>query len=267
MIQLTPPPHRRLLISPWSGAVPAPARTAPTAAALAIRRLKSQVRTLTVELGAAELRERQRVACQLHDELGQRIVLVRLKLAQLHGAQAGQAPALLEELTALVGLVGVAARAATFELDRPAWSDGLAAALQALGADLARQAGLEVRVDAAPVTPRLDEPRLGVVCRVVRELCLNVHKHARASRVHIAAMLDEHGLCVSVEDDGAGLRRPPPARWTARRTGGFGLASAQAQLRAFGGELALDSPSGRGTRASLVLPLAPADAQAAGRTA
>jgi signal transduction histidine kinase len=94
-----------------------------------------------------------------------------------------------------------------------------------------------------------------------------VHKHARASQVRIASAIDERYLRVSVQDDGEGFHRPIPPRWTAHRAGGFGLASAQTQLRAFGGELEMASEPGRGTSASLVLPLNNAATETPWRTA
>jgi signal transduction histidine kinase len=239
---------------------------APANAARRIHRLEQQLRTMAAEVGAAEVRERERIACQLHDELGQRIVLVRLKLGELRAASTIDAPRVIDELAELVGQAAAAARAATFDLGRPAWQGGLFGALEALGSNLARQAGLEVRIDAPPATLCLAEPQLGIVCRVVRELCLNVHKHARARRVGIASAIDGQFLRVSVQDDGKGFPFPVPSLWTARRTGGFGLASAQAQLRAFGGELEMASERGRGTCASLVLPLHPAMAPTPWRT-
>ena len=222
---------------------------------------------MAAEVGAAEVRERERIACQLHDELGQRIVLVRLKLGELRAASTPDALRVIDELTELVGQTAAAARAVTFDLGQPAWHGGLFGALEALGSNLARQGGLEVRIDAPPSTLRLAEPQLGVVCRVVRELCLNVHKHARASRVRIASAIEGSCLRVSVQDDGEGFHLPVQCRWTATRSGGFGLASAQAQLRAFGGELAVASERGCGTCASLVLPLHTALSQTPWRTA
>lgn len=259
----TPLPYRTPKGS-WLGGVPrttsALSRSAPAPAAAeaarTIARLQCLLRALTTEVGAAELRERARIACQLHDDLGQHLVLVRLKLGELRAAPPCQTQRLVDDLVDLVGRTGATARSITFDLGQPAWHDGLFGALEALGSNLARQAGIQVRIDAPPSALRLTEPLLGVVCRVVRELCLNVHKHARARQVHIASALDAHGLRVSVQDDGDGLRRAVPARWKAHRDGGFGLASAQAQLQAFGGELELVSQPGLGTCASVVLPLA-----------
>jgi signal transduction histidine kinase len=258
-------------MNPWPGQAAIEPALRPSTdlpdAARRIQRLERQLRTMAAEINAAEVRERERIACQLHDELGQRIVLVRLKLGELRAAAADDLPRLIDELTELVGLTAAAARAATFDLGQPAWHGGLFGVLEALGSNLARQAGLEVRIDAPPPGLRLAEPQLGVVCRVVREMCLNVHKHARASQVGIASAIDGRCLRVSVQDDGDGFDLPHPCRWAARRAGGFGLASVQTQLRALGGDLDVVSERGRGTCATLVLPLHPGAGKAARRTA
>ena len=264
-----PAPHRRMKTSwPVAAAIAPPVVLPPAACddARTIALLQGHLRAMTAEVAAAETRERERIACRLHDELGQHIVLVRLKLGELRAADTDAMTALIDELATLVARTAEAARAVTFELGRPAWQGGLFGALEALGSNLARQAGLEVRVDAPPSALRLADAQLGLVCRVVRELCLNVHKHARARRVVIASSLEGDCLRVNVIDDGEGLGRPVPPRWQAERSGGFGLASAQAQLRACGGDLEMRSAPGRGTAACLVLPLVATEAIASGRT-
>jgi signal transduction histidine kinase len=254
----------------WPGGVAAAPAVRPGDSAEAARTidcLAHQLRTMAAEVGTAEARERDRIACRLHDDLGQQIVLVRLKLGEVRAAEAQEIPALLEELSRLVAQTCAAVRSATFDLAEPAWDGGLFGALEALGSNLAQRAGLEVRVDAPPRSLHLAEPKLGVVCRVVRELCHNVHKHAHARTVRIATTVVADCLRVSLQDDGHGLPCPVPARWTAHRGGGFGLASAQAQLRAFGGELAVSSRTGAGTCATLVMPLHDDPGQLLGRLA
>lgn len=202
-----------------------------------------------------QTRERERIACLLHDELGQHLVLIRLKLGEMRAAGGAASPRLVDDLTDLVTQFAQATRALTCDLTPPAWRDGLVPALESLASDLARRAGLDVRVEAARPGLDVPEPQRAVACRVVRELCINVHKHAHASHVRIASELAGGCLRVRVQDDGDGLAGPPPRVWRVRSDGGFGLASAQAQLRAFGGELELAPAIGGGTCARFVLPL------------
>ena len=203
----------------------------------------------------AQARERERIACLLHDELGEHLVLIRLKLGEMRAAGGVATPRQLDDLTDLVGRFAQATRALTSDLAPPAWRSGLVPALESLADDLARRAGLDVRVEVARPGFDVPEPQRAVACRVVRELCLNVHKHAHASQVRIASELADGCLRVRVQDDGDGLAGSPQQVWRVRSDGGFGLASAQAQLRAFGGELDLAPAPGGGTCARFVLPL------------
>jgi signal transduction histidine kinase len=83
----------------------------------------------------------------------------------------------------------------------------------------------------------------------VRELLTNVAKHAHASEVDVAAAIGGgHALRVSVSDNGCGFESPR----------GFGLFSIERRMAWLGAELHIESVLGRGTRATLELPAAPA---------
>ncbi|PTT92157.1 hypothetical protein DBR42_02580 [Pelomonas sp. HMWF004] len=205
--------------------------------------------------------ERERLAQCLHDQLGG--LLVQLRLA--YGAWRQTAPpagpadpgavfdALLAELSGTV-------RRLTSALAPPDWHDELLPALESVAAELGLRSGLQVRLDGdalrAAGALAAPAPLRAVACRVVRELGLNVQKHARASRLDIQGAVVAGQLCICVKDDGIGL----PAACAERPADGLGLRSARAQLRALGGSLVLQSTPGQGTCATLTLPLAPAPA-------
>ena len=96
---------------------------------------------------------------------------------------------------------------------------------------------------AAPGTPEIPAVQRAVACRVVRELCLNVQKHASASRVEIVPKIEAGWLSVRVRDDGRGFE----TRGIDADARGLGL----------GGALVLRSEPGRGTCATLLIPLDP----------
>jgi signal transduction histidine kinase len=88
----------------------------------------------------------------------------------------------------------------------------------------------------------------------VRELCLNVAKHARASLVTVALVEDGGCVRIDVTDDGSGF-----VANRSRKAGdgmGFGLFSIREQLRHYGGTLAIDPLPGKGTRVTLRMPVA-----------
>jgi signal transduction histidine kinase len=105
-----------------------------------------------------------------------------------------------------------------------------------------------------------------VLFRVVREFALNVHKHAQARNLGIELRCRSQELSICVADDGRGFQRTPlGTRFTP--DGGFGLFSIDAQVKAIGGHLKIDTAPGRGTRATVILPLPASWRSAAASTA
>jgi signal transduction histidine kinase len=189
----------------------------------------------------------------VHDQLGGLVVQLRLTYGAWQQAatpSGDTAPgaafgALLAELSGTL-------RRLSFALAPPDWHDDLSSALESVAAELRLRGSLSVRLDvtalqclAAPVLPAVARR---VVSRVVRELGMNVLKHAGASCVRIHADVVNRQLRIDVQDDGCG----PPA---VVASVGLGLRSARAQLRALGGSLALVPGPGGGSHATLTLPV------------
>jgi signal transduction histidine kinase len=90
--------------------------------------------------------------------------------------------------------------------------------------------------------------------QTVRELLVNVVKHAQAQKVTVAIGRNGGNVQITVEDDGVGFDPSDiSSRWN--RNGGFGLFSIRERLGHLGGQLKVRSKSGHGTRVSLVAPL------------
>jgi signal transduction histidine kinase len=217
---------------------------------------KERLQTLAYEITVAEARERARIATGLHDDIGQILAMAHLKLGEL-GASSTEADRTRhhEELRGLLGHAVRATRTATFDLRSPLPRQlGLKAAIEALGDRIARACNLRVQVEGeAPAEPP-PEPVLSIVFRVVRELLLNIQKHAQAQHVRITLRNFEDQLMIRVADDGVGFD-PPQLPHDFSPEGGFGLLSAEAQMEAMGGRLCIESAPGQGTRATLALPL------------
>lgn len=196
--------------------------------------------------------EREALAQCLHDELGGTLVQLRLAYAswrdtQATGTSTGPGPifeGLLAELSTRV-------RRLTLAMAPPQWHDDLLPALESVAAELALRSGLTVQLDAAalrePGAASLPVDLRVVACRIVRELGLNVQKHAQARELQLQASVAGGQLRVAVRDDGVGLSE--------QHAEGLGLRSARAQLRALGGSLTLHARDGGGTCATLCLPL------------
>lgn len=267
MITLPPPSGRRHSVTPGRRSttcrLPQPTGT---------RAINGRGRPASVAraLSAAESRERERIATVLHDEVGALIVRIRLRMSEWrHGQPRLPAPE-VDEMCAWIGKLSHTVRTLTTALAPPAWHGGLPGALEAMAQELGLGVdtrGPRVRVETGGPDFDLPEPLRSIICRVVRELCLNVLKHAKAERLDITPRLVDGWLCIQVQDDGVGLPDPstaepasPDAAFAAPRhhgpaSGGLGLAGSRAQLRAIGGSLHLRWEAGRGTCATVLVPL------------
>lgn len=213
-----------------------------------------RLRTLAYELTVAEARERQRLASELHDGLGQLLAVAQFRLGEIEQSLPGASthPSLVELRSLLVD-ASCATRSASFDLHSPLLQQlGLRQAIEGLADRLARHGGPRARVDGQLGPWPLTDTAQAVLLRVVRELLLNVYKHARACQVGIVFDDGPRGLCIHVSDDGRGFDAAG-RRSEVGPDGGFGLASVEAQMRSIGGRLELSSAPGRGTTASVVL--------------
>lgn len=222
-------------------------------------RTEEQLRMLAYEVTVAEARERERIALGLHDDIGQVLAIVAMKLDALRhageGAGADERTLQLAEMRELVGQALQATRSATFDLSSPVLQQlGLQAAIESLVPRTERLAGIKVSLQGELPALPLPQQVQAVVFRVLRELLANMSKHARARQARITLHADAERLLVVLADDGVGFDAGRP-RVGFGPHGGYGLFSAEAQIQAVGGRLDIESAPGRGTRATIVLPL------------
>jgi two-component system NarL family sensor kinase len=91
------------------------------------------------------------------------------------------------------------------------------------------------------------------VFRAIRELLLNVARHARATHTRVALGSTGETFTVVVSDDGVGF--DPTLQSAAHAPRRFGLFSVREQILRLGGEFDVSSAPGRGTFASIVVPV------------
>jgi len=87
----------------------------------------------------------------------------------------------------------------------------------------------------------------------VRELLINVIKHANAEHVKVSIYREKNTIRINVIDDGVGFVSPVE-NLASDKTGGFGLFSIRERLNYIGGSLEVDTNQGHGTRVTLVIP-------------
>ncbi len=224
-----------------------------------LSRSREQLRALATELNLAGQRERQHVATELHDYLAQLLALSRIRLAQ-----ALQHPMTSALNRTLLELQGVTDQALTYtrtlvaQLSPPILKEfGLPVALRWL-AEQMLQRDLHVCLDLCPDHLSLPEDQAMLLFQSVRELLMNVVKHAGAKEAAISVFVQDDHLQIRVTDRGVGFATVEKATLPGSGTvPGFGLFSIRERMLALGGRLDLSSRPGQGTTATLVMPLVP----------
>ncbi|MEZ5075064.1 MAG: sensor histidine kinase [Solirubrobacterales bacterium] len=197
---------------------------------------------------AAQEAERKRVARELHDEVVQGLVAIKL-LAEQAGANPPADPsARFAEIAERIDFYLDELRRIAHEL-RPELLDdlGLRDALIALAGSIGRERGLVVdRRFPTELGPLTDEQEL-VVYRVAQEALGNAARHAGATRAALAIEQRDGCLIVTVDDDGCGIDPAVPA--------GDGIAGMHERAALIGARIEIESGPGAGTRVRMLLPL------------
>jgi signal transduction histidine kinase len=209
---------------------------------------------LAAELNLAEQRERKRIATDLHDHLAQMLVLAKLKLVQAKGKSSMASPyarllaeaeeALSQSLSYTRTLVADLSPSVLYESGLPAAMKWLAERMQRY--DL--MVGLEV---SAQCTMALPEEQAVLIFQSVRELLMNVAKHAQSPRADLILECRDNILRVKVRDYGVGFKTEG-----IENTGlspKFGVFNIRERMKALGGSFLLQSEEGKGTIATLTL--------------
>jgi len=219
-----------------------------------LRESQERLHQMAFDTAVAESRQRRRIAINLHDHLGQTLVLAQMKLASLREAIPDDARASFDEAIELLGRSLADTRTLMFELSPPILYDlGLKAALAWLADELEQRHGLLVELTDDQADKPLDDSAAALVFRAVRELLLNVYKHAKADAAKVSLRRTGDCIAIDVEDRGVGFH--PGSIDGPSPSGGFGLLSVRDQISRLGGSVEITSAPRRGTRVRLHVPL------------
>jgi PAS domain S-box-containing protein len=218
----------------------------------------AQLGTLADELMQAETRERRMLAEDLHDDLGQSLTVLKLKLSLLDVQVSQEGRDYLQrqvrDIESVVDQASESVRSISTHLSPPVLhQDGLVAALHWLAEEMLRTYGLGVTLDCH-ADLHLNETFGGAIYRTVRELLINIWKHAEVSTAQVAVHLDpySHMTVIRVSDQGKGfdvLKMQAPSS-----TLSYGIYSIRERMNLIGGALQIDSNPGLGTTVTLMIP-------------
>lgn len=201
----------------------------------------------------AQQAERMKTSYFLHDQLLQNLIFLSRDLEELHDTgetNKDQTAVWLECLYASQkDIRQLCDDLYPHIMDR---SD-LEEALQWLIRTLQMQSGIRMELNYNALSEELKhEPLKSTVFRTIRELIMNVMKHAQASFCSIQVHTRDNDLILQVEDDGLGFNVHTTFDTV---TGHFGLISIQSSIQHLGGEFTIHSSLGKGTSINIRLPL------------
>lgn len=221
-------------------------------------RLLAEIRGLAARLAASEDAERQHLAHELHDRVGQSLTALGINLSTLRNLLAadrrGELGPRLDDAEQLLRTTAGDVRDVMAELHPPMLDDyGLLSALRWFGGQLGQRSGLAVTVAGEEPEPRLGAETEMALFRIVQEALTNVVKHARARSVAIEVTQDEAGVTLRVTDDGAGFETAA-LRTDAAGARRWGLAIMRERAAGVGAACGIASRPGHGTTVTLAVP-------------
>jgi signal transduction histidine kinase len=220
---------------------------------------QQRIKAMASQLAIVEEKERQRIAVDLHDHVGQSLALARMQLASARKSAAESALAdTLDDISDTLLEALEDTQQLMLELSSPAMNEsGLSAAISEwLELQIGSRHGIKTEfIDNIPDDPgkRLDVNVRTIIFRNVRELLFNVVKHARANKIRVRLEDRNTFMRIIVEDDGTGFD-PSSLTQTRSKTSGFGLFSVKELLTDLGGSLRIVSEPGKGCTAILSVP-------------
>ena len=215
-----------------------------------VRERTEELERLARELALAEVRERQSIARDLHDGLGQELNAASIKLDALRSVGSSRA---LDEIAVLLEGVVREMRSLTAQLNPPVLEQlGLVPALEWLGEEMRKTYALEVVLEDDAAPKPLDSVTASILFRAVRELLINVARHAKVNLARVTTTRDGDQLTVTVLDQGGGFSGSKAAR-----SMGLGLPTLRERIAYIGGSFRITTEHKRGTTAILRAPLNP----------
>jgi len=224
-----------------------------------LRESEQNLRHLASQLLNAQERERERISRELHDELGQSLLVLKLQarhiergLDQKQAVIRKECRGMMKHLDQLVDEVRRLSRDLTPTMVKDL---GLSSALQRLIEEFTRHYNISADIEQVPGIDELfPQPAQINIYRIFQEALTNIGKYAQASQLRIAIKREDSQVSFLVADNGKGFTvEEVLGRDQTRR--GLGLMAMKERARMMGGTLKIWSQEGQGTRIALTIPV------------
>lgn len=218
-----------------------------------LKRHREKLRKLASDESIAEERARRRIATNLHDGVCQSLALAKMKLASMRRSLTEEQQQSLDEVKSLLDHSIRDSRNLLADLSPPVLYElGFEPAVRWLADHFCTQQELHCRVIASDPDTSLSEQLGAFLFRAVRELLINIVKHAGTDQAAVSIFRKRGYIRVCVSDKGCGFTANSQTEFG---SSGFGLYSIGDRLDLLGGRMFVQSRVGRGTKICLLAPL------------
>jgi two-component system sensor histidine kinase UhpB len=229
-----------------------------------LRESEQNLRHLASQLLTAQERERERIARELHDQLGQSLLVLKLQASRVERGLDKDQTAIRKELhemsrqlDQLVDEIRQLARDLSPTMVRDL---GLSSALKRLIEEFSRHYDIQADIHQMEGMDGLFPRQTQInIYRIFQECLTNIGKYAQASRLTVAIKREDNQVSFMVADNGRGftvdevLGRDPSCR-------GLGLMAMKERAHMMGGSLEIRSQEGKGTRIAFIIPVSASQA-------
>ena len=220
-----------------------------------------KLRGIISQLANTEERERRQLATELHDYLAQLLTLARMKINQAdqHAYRsAGDSHRYMRETDDLLRKSMEYVRTLMAELHpTQLYQSGLPAALRWLVEQMPRH-GLTVDLSISSESLPLTSDNALLLYLSVRELLMNIVKHAAVNRALVTVDVASECVLITVQDSGQGFNPSALPQTTSGHH--LGLQSVRERVAAIGGKIEVQSRVGKGATITLTVPTHPLSA-------
>ncbi len=216
---------------------------------------QKQLRQLTSELLLIEEKERRKIATGLHDSIGQILAFSSIELANFIKSASPKQARPLAHVRKMIEQAIAEIRTLTFDLSPTVlYTFGLEAAVEHLAEQFSEEHGFQCHFDSCMQDKPISDEVQILLYRSVRELLVNIAKHARANNVNVDLSRSNDHFQIKIEDDGVGFDISK-LHSSSKKRNRFGLLSVRERLSHFDGSFDIQSDPGKGTKVKLLVPL------------
>lgn len=216
---------------------------------------KAKLLEYSIHLQYAIEEERQRIARELHDGVGQNLSLLRINLQNVLNQfpEEDQDRVVLDAFNSLDNSIRELKDISHALKPRILEEMGLTPALASLCHKISNQSGIKGDIQFIGDKRRIETKKETFIYRIAQEALNNIVKHSKARKFSVQMIFSNEKLKLIISDDGIGIDFSKNGKIISG--GGMGLDNMRERVRTLNGELRIDAPSGGGTAIFIDIPI------------